>query len=98
MRGPDRLCRDEPLVREGGGHSDGDDRDVGLVAVDMGEQVGGVSNLGDDVEAFLGQEAGESLSDHARVVGENDAQGGFSVLQTSAASSAHGISAWSRVP
>ena len=73
--GADRLGGAQTLVGVGRRHPDVDDRDVRLVLADGGEQLRGVAGLGDDLEAGLGEQAGDALAQEDRVVGQGDPEG-----------------------
>ena len=47
----------------------------GLVGAHQREQVDGVGELGDDLEAGLGEEAGHALAHQGGVVGDDQAHG-----------------------
>ena len=75
MLGADGLGGLEAFVRVGGWHPDVDDRDVRSVLADRSEQGLGVADLGDDIEAGLGQQPRDALPQEERVVGQDEAEG-----------------------
>ncbi len=75
---PTRLDRrTQPLVALGGRHPDVDDRHVGPVLDDRGDQRRAVADLGHDDAARIGDQAGEPFADEHGIVGDDDAQGGW---------------------
>ena len=73
--GADRLRRPEAFVGVGRRHPDVDDRDVGTVLADGGQERLGIAGLGDDVETGLDQQPGDPLPQEERVVGQDEAKG-----------------------
>ena len=73
----------QAFVGERRRHADVDDRRVRAVRGGGAQELLGAADLGDDVEAVVGEQAPEPLADHDGVVGEDHA---------------HGISARTRVP
>ena len=54
---------------------------VGAVGADLAEQVLRGAALADDLEALAGEQAGDSLAQQDRVVGEDDADGRLGVVR-----------------
>src|ERR1041385_4269597 len=73
----------EPLVAHRRRHPDVDDRDVGPVPPDLGEELVGGAGLGSDRDARSGQHAREAFAQDGCVVGQHYT---------------HGSSAWMVVP
>ena len=63
------------LVRVRRRHPDVDDRDVGCVLVDHGEQLVGVGGPGHDVDPRLGEQVGQAVAQQPGVVGDHDPHG-----------------------
>src|SRR3954451_1745792 len=78
VRGPD------PLVGLGRRHADVDDRHVGSVLVDRGEQPLRVRRLGDDLDALAAHERCDALAQQPAVVGDHDAHGSSAVTMVPA--------------
>jgi CheY-like chemotaxis protein len=63
----------EALGRVGRRHADVDDDDIGPFGLDGGEQPGCIRALGDDNDAFVGEQPGDPGAHEGRVVDEHDA-------------------------
>ena len=62
-----------PFVRVRRWHPDVDDRDVGLVAAHLEQQILGSARLAGDLEAGTLQQLSDPLPEEHRVVGDHDA-------------------------
>ena len=71
----DLLGGTQPLVGVRWRHPDVDDRDVGLVARDLEEQVVCTGGLGDHVYSGIAEQGREPVADQQAVVGDHDAHG-----------------------
>jgi hypothetical protein len=74
MVATDRDRGAQPLVGVVRRHPHVDDRHVRLVLGDRGLQRLGVADRGDDLVPAVGEDLGESRSDHGGVLGDDDAQ------------------------
>jgi hypothetical protein len=73
--GADRLRGAEALVRVGRRHPDVDDRDIGLVLANCGQERGGVADLGDDLEACFDQQSCDPFAEKDGVIGKDNTEG-----------------------
>jgi hypothetical protein len=71
----DFLGGHQPLVGVGGWHLDVDDRHVGAVQLDAAAEFIWGCRLADDLEARLGEQTVEPLSEEHLVVGDHDSHG-----------------------
>jgi hypothetical protein len=78
--GADPQRRAQPVVCVGRRHADVDHRDVGLVGVDLAQQVLGVAGLADDLEAPLLEQPHHALAQQHRIVGDDYAHGILAVI------------------
>ena len=78
--GADLQRRAQAVVGVGRRHADVDDRHVGLVRVDLAQQVLGVAGLADHVEAPLLEQPHDPLAQEHRVVGDDYAHGILAVM------------------
>ena len=67
----DLAGRVQALGGVGRGHADVDDRQVGRLVGDQGQELGGVAGLADDLEPGAFHEAGEALAEQDVVVGQD---------------------------
>jgi hypothetical protein len=72
---PDFLSGTEALVGVRRRHPDVDDRDVGVVARDLEDEVVGARCLRDDVDTGVAEQGRESVADEQAVVGDHDPHG-----------------------
>jgi hypothetical protein len=75
MAVPHFLSGPQTLVGVGWRHSDVDDGHVGIMPVDLLQQLRPVPRLTDHVEPNLGEQADEAFSEDHRVVGNDYAHG-----------------------
>ena len=68
----DRLRGPQALVGVRGRHADVDDRDVGVLLADRGEELRGIAGLGNDLESGLGEQAGHAFPHEDRIVRDRD--------------------------
>ena len=61
--GADLVGGDETLVGVGGWHLDVDDRDIGSCELDLAQQLGGIADLAEDLDAGFGEEAFEPFAE-----------------------------------
>jgi hypothetical protein len=66
--GTDSLSGTEALVGVRRRHPDIDDRDIGLVLADRGQERGSLPCLGDDLDPGLAEQAGEPFTEQDGVV------------------------------
>src|SRR5262245_33274663 len=71
----DLLCSPDALVGLRGRHADVDDRDVGLVAPHLEQELVGVARLADDLDARLLEQPRQPLPQERRVVRDHGAKG-----------------------
>ena len=79
VAGADLVRRAQPFVGERRRHPDVDDRHVGLVRVDLAQQLLGRRRLRHDLDSGAPQERRDALAHERAVVGDHDAQGSSAV-------------------